>query len=72
MNGFTAIIDALKTETPIIGSGNILIEDVKDILAAGISGIAVAEEITGDFNRIRTYNQLLNASVTEEQRHSFL
>ena len=71
MNGFTAIIDALKTETPIIGSGNILIEDVKDILAAGISGIAVAEEITGDFNRIRTYNQLLNASVTEEQRHSF-
>ena len=48
-----------------------LVEDVKDILAAGISGIAVAEEITGDFNRIRTYNQLLNASVTEEQRHSF-
>ena len=71
VNGFTAIIDALKTETPIIGTGNILIDDVKDILAAGISGIAVAEEITGDFNRIRTYNQLLNASVTEEQRHSF-
>ncbi len=71
MNGFTAITDVLKTETPIIGTGNILIDDVKDILAAGISGIAVAEEITGDFNRIRTYNQLLNASVTEEQRHSF-
>lgn len=71
VNGFTAITDVLKTETPMIGTGNILIEDVKDILTAGISGIAVAEEITGDFNRIRTYNQLLNASVTEEQRHSF-
>ncbi|TXK76423.1 thiamine phosphate synthase [Mesonia sp. K4-1] len=71
VNGFTAITDVLNTETPMIGTGNILIEDVKDILAAGISGIAVAEEITEDFHCIRTYNQLLNASVTEEQRHSF-
>lgn len=71
LNGFTAITEALKTETPIIGFGDITTEDVKDILETGISGIAVSEEITRDFNSIRTFNQLLNASVTDEQRHSF-
>lgn len=71
LNGFTAITEALKTKTPIIGFGDITTEDVKDILETGISGIAVSEEITRDFNSIRTFNQLLNASVTDEQRHSF-
>ena len=71
LNGFMAITEALKTETPIIGFGGINTEDVKDILETGISGIAVSEEITRDFNSIRTFNQLLNASVTDEQRHSF-
>lgn len=71
LNGFTVITEALKTETPIIGFGVITTEDVKDILETGVSGIAVSDEITRDFNRIRTFNQLLNASVTEEQRHTF-
>ncbi len=71
LNGYTAIIEALKTETPIIGFGSITIEDVTDILKTGISGIAVSKEITHDFNTIRIFNQLLNASSTDEKRYSF-
>lgn len=67
LNGYTVIVEALHTETPILGAGGITIEDVKDILATGITGIAVSTEITRNFNTIRTFNQLLNASSTEEQ-----
>tara|TARA_R110000787_G_scaffold108621_1_gene217004 strand:+ start:283 stop:927 length:645 start_codon:yes stop_codon:yes gene_type:complete len=71
LNGFTAITEALKTETPIIGFGGITTKDVADILKTSIPGIAVSDEITCDFNTIRTFNQLLNASSTDEQRHTF-
>ena len=71
LNGFTAIVDALSTETPLIGVGGVTLKDVQGILETGISGIAVAEGITQDFNSIRTFHQLLNASVTQEQRHHF-
>ena len=71
LNGYTAITEALKTETPIIGFGGITTEDVTDLLESGISGIAVSGEITRDFNTISTFNQLLNASSTEEQRYTF-
>jgi len=71
LNGYAAITDVLKTGTPIIGVGGITTADVPDILQTGISGIAVSEEITNDFNTIRTFNELLNASSTAEQRHTF-
>ncbi len=71
LNGYTAITEALKTETPIIGIGGITTEDVTEILKTGISGIAVSGEITRNFNTIRTFSQLLSASSTEEQRHTF-
>ena len=71
LSGYTAITEALKTETPIIGFGGITTEDVKDILETGISGIAVSEAITQNFDNIKTFNLLLNASLTEEKRHSF-
>lgn len=71
LNEYTAIIEALKTETPIIGFGGITTEDVTDILKTGISGIGVSTEITRDFNLIKTFNQLLSASSTDEQRHTF-
>ncbi|MFT4697087.1 MAG: thiamine-phosphate pyrophosphorylase [Flavobacteriaceae bacterium] len=71
LNGFTAIIEALKTETPIIGFGGITTKDVTAILETGIPGIAVSEEITRDFNTVRIFNQLLNASSTAEQRYTF-
>ena len=69
--GYTAILDVLQTETPILGVGGITVEDVTDLLAAGVSGIAVSAAITRDFNSIRTFNQLLNASITAEQRYTF-
>mgnify|MGYP000872376882 CR=1 FL=1 len=71
LNGYTAIIDTLKTETPIIGVGGITTSDVTAILETGISGVGVSDEITQDFNTIKIFNQLLTASSTEEQRHSF-
>lgn len=71
LNGYTAIIEILNTKTPIIAVGGITIEDVKAILGTGISGLAVSEEITRNFDNIRTFNQLLNASSTEEQRYTF-
>ncbi|MEH6762947.1 MAG: thiamine phosphate synthase [Aequorivita antarctica] len=69
--GYTAITDILKTGTPIIGVGGITTDDVTAILETGISGIAVSEAITRDFNNIKVFNQLLNASSTAEQRYTF-
>ncbi|EGV44774.1 thiamine phosphate synthase [Bizionia argentinensis JUB59] len=71
LKGFMAITDVLKTPIPIIGVGGINTDDVKDILETGISGIAVSGEITRDFNSIKLFNELLNASSTAEQRHTF-
>jgi len=71
LNGYTAITEALQTKTPIIGVGGITTEDVTGILKTGVSGIAVSEEITQNFNTIRTFNQLLNASSTEEKPYTF-
>lgn len=71
LKSYKAIIEALKTDTPIIGFGGITTEDVTYLLKTGVSGIAVSGEITHDFNTIRTFNQLLNASSIEEQRYTF-
>jgi len=71
LNGYTAIIENLKTETPIIGAGGMTIKDVTDVLETGVSGIAVSGEITRNFDSIKIFNQLLKASSTEEQRHTF-
>lgn len=71
LNGYTVITEALKTQTPIIGAGGITTKDVKSILETGVSGIAVSDDITSDFNVIRTFNKLLNASSTAEKRHTF-
>ena len=69
--GYTAITDILKTGTPILGVGGITTADVSAILETGISGVAVSGAITRDFNTIKVFNQLLNASSTAEQRYSF-
>ena len=71
LNGYTAITEAINTETPIIGFGAITTEDVTDILKTGVSGIAVSEGITQNFNSISIYNKLLKASSTAEQRYTF-
>lgn len=71
LKGYTVIIEELTTETPIIGIGGITTNAVTDILKTGISGISVSEAITQNFNLIRTFNELLDAPSTKEQRHSF-
>ena len=71
LKGYTAITDILKTPIPIIGVGGITTADVTDLLAAGISGLAVSQAITLDFDSIKIFNQLLKASVTAEQRYTF-
>lgn len=71
LNGYTLLVESLKTETPIIGFGGITTADVAALLETGISGIAVSEEITGNFDTIKTFHQLLQASSTAEQRHTF-
>jgi thiamine-phosphate pyrophosphorylase len=71
LKGFVAITDVLKTPIPIIGVGGITAEDATAILETGISGLAVSGAITRDFNIVRTFNELLNASSTAEQRHTF-
>jgi thiamine-phosphate pyrophosphorylase len=69
--GYTAITGVLKTGTPIIGVGGITTDDITDILATGISGVAVSGAITRNFNSIKLFNELLSASSTAEQRYSF-
>ena len=71
LNGFTLITEALNTETPLIGYGEITTEDITDILNTGVSGVAVMEEITKNFDEIKSFNKLLKASSTDEMRHTF-
>lgn len=71
LNGYATIIEELNTETPIIGFGEIKTQDVTAILKTGITGIAVSNAITQDFNTISIFHKLLNASSTQEQRYTF-
>jgi len=71
LNGFTVILEALQSDTPIIGVGGINTADVTSILETGISGIGVSDEITPDFNTIKIFSKLLTASSTEERRYTF-
>ncbi|MEM5564731.1 thiamine phosphate synthase [Psychroserpens sp. AS72] len=71
LKGFTAITDALQTETPILGFGGITTNDVTAILKSGVSGIAATKAIDQNFDAIKVFNHLLSASSTQEQRHTF-
>ncbi|MFS4482505.1 thiamine phosphate synthase [Hyunsoonleella sp. 2307UL5-6] len=71
LEGYTKIIDTLKTNTPILAIGGITIDDVAAILNTGISGIAISGTITKNFNTITILHKLLNASATQEQRYTF-
>ena len=71
LKGYLAITDVLNTETPIIGVGGITTADVTAVLKSGILGIAVSSAITQNFDAIKVFHQLLNASATAEQRHTF-
>lgn len=67
INGYTTIIEELKTTLPIIAIGGITIADVPEIMNTGVHGIAVSGEITRDFNKISTLNKILKAPSESEQ-----
>ena len=69
LDGYSLIIQELKTKTPIIAIGGIAENDIPELLKTGISGIAMSGEITRDFNKIRTFNKLLQAGNSEEQKY---
>lgn len=71
VNGYLAIIEALKKDIPIIAIGGITIKDVPELITTGIHGVAVSGEITRDFNKIKEFHKLLNAGSSFEQRYSF-
>lgn len=71
IQGYTEILEALNTTTPILGFGGITTADVTSIFKTGISGIGVSKEITQNFDTIKRFNQLLGASSTDELRHRF-
>ncbi|MDO6738989.1 thiamine phosphate synthase [Wenyingzhuangia sp. 2_MG-2023] len=71
LDGYSLIIEELKTETPVIAIGGITENDIDDLLKSGVSGIAMSGEITRDFNKIRTFNKLLQAGNSEEQKYEF-
>jgi thiamine-phosphate pyrophosphorylase len=71
LEGFMAITDVLKTPIPILASGGITIEDIKSLLEVEISGVAVSDAITKDFDSVKRFNKLLSASSTDEQRYTF-
>lgn len=71
LHGFAAIVDVLKTKTPILGIGNITSKDITEIIATGIDGVAVSDEITANFDSIKVFHQLLNTSSVAEQKHTF-
>ncbi len=71
LGGYQSILEQLKFTTPIIAIGGIIEQDIPQLLQTGIYGIAMSGAITGNFNNISTFNKLLNASATLEQRHTF-
>ncbi|NJB81941.1 thiamine phosphate synthase [Wenyingzhuangia aestuarii] len=71
LDGYTVILEELQTETPIIAIGGITENDIAELLKTGVSGIAMSGEITRDFNKIRTFNKLLQAGNSEEQKYEF-
>ena len=64
--GYKALVDELKTDTPIIAIGGIELNDVKEIINTGVFGIAVSGAITKNFNSISAFNKVLNAPSTSE------
>ncbi|MBU2949669.1 thiamine phosphate synthase [Tamlana agarivorans] len=68
LKGYEAIIESLKTETPIIAIGGLTTDDIPELLTAGIYGIAVSGAITKNFNNINVFKQLLKSSDDLEEQ----
>jgi len=67
-NGYAAIVEALKTDIPIIAVGGITSYDILDVMITGVYGIAVSGAITRDFNSIPKFKEMIAGGSIEEQR----
>ncbi|OCK44280.1 thiamine-phosphate diphosphorylase [Tenacibaculum soleae] len=65
--GYQVLLDELKTETPIIAVGGIMLDDTTKIIQTGVYGVAVSAAITNDFTSIPVFHKILNAPSTQEQ-----
>lgn len=68
--GYSSILDELKSEIPVIAIGGITKEDIVELMETGIHGVAMSGDITDDFNQIGAINRLLKGPVTLEQRYT--
>lgn len=67
IKGYQTIIEALKTNIPIIAIGGITLNDVIKIIETGIYGIAISSEITKNFKSINQFKTLINPEALKEQ-----
>ena len=58
--GYKKILEALKTETPIIAIGGITLKDIPEIINTGVYGIAVSGAITNNAASIAEFQEILN------------
>ena len=63
---YSSILNILHTEIPIIAIGGITIQDVPELIATGVYGIAASGTITKDFNTINRFHHLLQTAITQE------
>lgn len=66
LDGYKNLLQSLGIEIPIIAIGGITIKDVPEIINTGVYGIAVSEEITKDFNKIKLFQELLGIKKCQE------
>lgn len=71
LKGYRAITDVLKGNIPILAYGPIQNRDMEALVASGIYGVVVSDAITQNVDSIVAFHQLLNASSTAAQRHTF-
>lgn len=67
LEGYEAILDELKTETPIFAIGGITLENVSELVRTGIYGIATSTMLTSNFNNVSKLHQLLKGNEYMEE-----
>ncbi|TXE07932.1 thiamine phosphate synthase [Gelidibacter salicanalis] len=66
LDGYINVLQSLRIEIPMIAIGGITLNDVPEIIKTGVYGIAVSQEITQDFNQIKSFQKLLGISKFQE------
>lgn len=67
LEGYEAILDELKTETPIFAIGGITLDDVTDLMRTGIYGIATSTMLTTNFNNVSKLHTFLKGNDFMEE-----